>query len=117
MITCCYSGKESKVRQLLDLAERVKQGSEFSNQQYSAVPGQLQRAARAAFDPPKSVRVRDLATELGVTSDQIVERCRQEGIDLQRNVFQALEPEEVTIVRWLFSEASKNPPPADKDSE
>lgn len=59
----------------------------------------------------KDVKVKDLAKELGVTSRDIIDRCRAEGIQVQNSITK-LPPERARLVRsWFSAKAQRDPVP------
>ena len=53
-------------------------------------------------------KVKALARELGVTSRQIIDRCRAEGIFVQNSITR-LQPEVERLVRGWFADESRSP--------
>jgi len=49
----------------------------------------------------KGIKVKELARELGLTSRQLIDRCRAEGIAVQNSITK-LNPESERIVRSWF---------------
>ncbi len=59
----------------------------------------------------KDVKVKDLAKELGVTSREIIDRCRTEGIRVQNSITK-LPPDKVRLVRsWFSTQVKPDPGP------
>ncbi len=57
------------------------------------------------------VKVKDLAKELGITSRDIIDRCRAEGIHVQNSITK-LPPERARLVRsWFSAKAQRDPVP------
>ena len=51
----------------------------------------------------KGIKVKDLAQELGITSRQLIDRCRAEGFPIQNSITK-LNPElERTVRSWFAS--------------
>lgn len=51
----------------------------------------------------KGMKIKELATEFGVTSRQLIDRCRAEGMQVQNSITK-LTPREVGRVRtWFLS--------------
>ena len=55
----------------------------------------------------RGIKVRDLSTELGVTSRQVIDRCRAEGIAVQNSITR-LSPDIEKAVRSWFAERAEN---------
>ena len=55
----------------------------------------------------RGVKVKDLSTELGITSRQLIDRCRAEGIAVQNSITR-LSPDVEKAVRSWFAEESEN---------
>ena len=49
----------------------------------------------------KGIKVKDIARELGLTSRQLIDRCRAEGIHVQNSITKLI-PESERIVRSWF---------------
>ncbi len=63
------------------------------------------------------VKVKDLARELGVTSRDIIDRCRTEGIPVQNSITK-LAPDKVRLVRsWFSATVQRDPGPPKPDCE
>ena len=52
----------------------------------------------------KGVKVKELAVELGVTSRQLIDRCRAEGLFVQNSITK-LPPDKERLVRSWFAGA------------
>ncbi len=52
--------------------------------------------------PKKGVKVKELAVELGVTSRQLIDRCRAEGLFVQNSITK-LPPDKERLVRSWFA--------------
>ena len=51
-------------------------------------------------------KVRELAGELGVTSRELIDRCRAEGLKLQNSITR-IKPQDVPLVRtWLNADST-----------
>jgi hypothetical protein len=55
----------------------------------------------------KGIKVKDIANELGLTSRQLIDRCRAEGIHVQNSITK-LNPESERTVRSWFASAAPN---------
>ena len=55
----------------------------------------------------KGIKVKDLARELGLTSRQLIDRCRAEGIHVQNSITK-LNPELERTIRGWFARAASN---------
>lgn len=57
----------------------------------------------------KGIKIKDLAVELGLTSRQLIDRCRAEGLFVQNSITR-LGPDKERLVRSWFEgdEASRN---------
>ena len=65
----------------------------------------------------KGTKVKELARELGVTSRQLVERCRAEGFPVQNSITK-LHPElERTIRGWFAAETHGGRDPSASGTE
>ena len=51
----------------------------------------------------RGMKVKELARELGVTSRQLIDRCRAEGITVQNSITR-LSPDVEKVVRSFFAE-------------
>ncbi len=64
---------------------------------------------RASAMAKKDIKVKDLAKELGVTSRDIIDRCRTEGIRVQNSITK-LAPDKVSLVRsWFSAQGQRDP--------
>jgi len=55
----------------------------------------------------KGVKVKDIARELGLTSRQLLDRCRAEGIHVQNSITKLDSESEQTIRGWFARAAPK----------
>ena len=55
----------------------------------------------------KGIKVKDIARELGLTSRQLIDRCRAEGIHVQNSITK-LNPELERTIRGWFASAASN---------
>ena len=53
----------------------------------------------------KRIKVEVLARELGVTSRQVIDRCRAEGIDVQNSITKVPPQIERTVRSWFAGSA------------
>ena len=58
--------------------------------------------------PKRGPKVRELAQDLGVTSRELIDRCRAEGLKLQNSITR-IKPELVPVVRGWLSAQSTTP--------
>jgi len=56
----------------------------------------------------RGIKVRDLASELGVTARQLIDRCRAEGISVQNSITRLAPEIERTIRSWFAEESLKD---------
>lgn len=56
----------------------------------------------------KGIKVKDIARELGLTSRQLIDRCRAEGIEVQNSITKLNPESERTVRSWFVSDASAN---------
>lgn len=66
------------------------------------------RASERLPMPKRGPKVRELAEELGVTSRELIDRCRAEGLKLQNSITR-IKPEMVPLVRGWLNAESKTP--------
>ncbi len=66
--------------------------------------GSIERLAM----PKRGPKVRELAEDLGVTSRELIDRCRAEGLKLQNSITR-IKPEQVPRIRNWFSAESTTP--------
>ena len=57
----------------------------------------------------KGIKVKDLARELAITSRQLIDRCRAEGIHVQNSITK-LDPESERTVRSWFDGVIRSSP-------
>jgi phage antirepressor YoqD-like protein len=55
----------------------------------------------------KGIKVKDIARELGLTSRQLIDHCRAEGIHVQNSITK-LNPELERTIRGWFARAASN---------
>lgn len=55
----------------------------------------------------KGIKIKDLAAELGVTSRELIDRCREDGLDVQNSITK-LAPEAERRARNLFRWADED---------
>jgi len=55
----------------------------------------------------KRVTVKQLARELGVTSRQIIDRCRANGLPVQNSITRLKPDDERTVRMWFESRSSR----------
>ena len=58
--------------------------------------------------PKKGPKARELAEDLGVTSRELMDRCRAKGLKLQNSITR-IRPEQVPQVRGWLSTGSTTP--------
>ena len=58
----------------------------------------------------KGIRVRDLARELGLSSRELLDRCRAEGLNVQNSISK-LKIEQERLVRSWFAAEGEVPRP------
>ncbi len=58
----------------------------------------------------KGIKLKELAHELGLTSRQLIDRCRTEGVPVQNSITR-LPPEQERRIRTWFAESNTTPPP------
>ncbi len=58
------------------------------------------------------IKIKELARELGVTSRQLIDKCRENGIDAQNSITR-IHPRDLPRVRALFSEGTSSEPQRD----
>ena len=63
----------------------------------------------------KGIKVIDLAKELGLTSRELIDRCRLEGIFVQNSITKLDRNSELKVRSWFKKDALKNMP--DSQSE
>ena len=61
----------------------------------------------------KGIRIRDLAKELGLTSRQLIDRCRAEGYPVQNSITKASPDLERRIRSW-YAQNGISPAPVDQ---
>ncbi|MEK7731665.1 MAG: hypothetical protein AAB363_07390 [Planctomycetota bacterium] len=54
----------------------------------------------------KGIKVKDIARELGLTSRQLIDRCRAEGLHVQNSITK-LNPESERTVRGWFARVAR----------
>lgn len=57
----------------------------------------------------KGIKVEDLAKQLGVTSRQIVDRCRAEGLPIQNSITKLPPATEQKVRGWFNTEKPHRP--------
>ena len=55
----------------------------------------------------KGIRVKDLATKLGITSRTILSRCREQGIRVQNSIGRLSADDERTVRSWFSQDDHK----------
>lgn len=60
--------------------------------------------------PKKGIKIKDLARELGVTSRELIDRCRAQGLDVQNSITK-LPVEAERRARSLFAGAGEDEAP------
>jgi len=56
----------------------------------------------------KGIKVKELAHELGLTSRQLIDRCRAEGIHVQNSITKLNPESERTVRSWFVSGTPTN---------
>jgi hypothetical protein len=59
---------------------------------------------------PKGLKLKDLARELGLTSRELLDRCRREGVFAQNSITRLSPADERVIRAWFPSRADGSPP-------
>ncbi len=62
----------------------------------------------------RGIRVKDLARELGVTSRELLNRCRAEGIPVQNSITKLGHNVEQLVRTWFFTGSTHGPEDADR---
>lgn len=58
----------------------------------------------------KGIKIKDLARELGVTSRELVDRCRAEGVNVQNSISKLKVEQERRVREWYRRAPQVNPP-------
>jgi len=57
----------------------------------------------------KGIKVKDIARELGLTSRQLIDRCRAEGIHVQNSITKLNPESERTVRSWFVGVVRSSP--------
>lgn len=61
----------------------------------------------------RGIRVKDLAGQLGVTSREVINRCRTEGIPVQNSITKLSHDTEQSVRAWFATRSTRKPEDAD----
>ena len=65
----------------------------------------------------KGVRIKDLAGQLGVTSRQLIDRCREQGLPVQNSITKIPPAAERVIRGWYAENGTPRAPVRRPDTE
>jgi hypothetical protein len=57
----------------------------------------------------KGIKVKDLARELGVTSREVIDRCRAEGMAVQNSITKLNVDRERRVREWFAAQSGDTP--------